>query len=361
MESTLATDRGIAACSWIGPPRARAPRKRRALAEQVALGLIGQALLYIVLVSPVHAGQTARILCGDEPAAIHQTHGFHIHLAYPGAATRVTALVLKPGDRSWTVLENNAPRAGSTPYVQWRPDRLGVHTLRIDVVTPGEDEIRKTHRIRVVEDAVSLEIYGGRPALGTSVILEARFSASQQGRSLAFAVKWDDGNRWESINGGRTPNSIRWYPARAGTAELRVRATNHRGERIEGFSRVQVLASPQPVRMTGRSRVKAPWNMEMPDRKPMFTIDQRRAPVGEERTLTILLYYEPRANRRVTVRYRHILRDREWVVYRRNADRLILPWTPRHPGEYDIEVSTEDPAGGPDLRMQIRFTALASR
>ena len=306
--------------------------------------------------SLLHAGQSVRILTGRDAALVGQTHQFHIDLRYPGAATRVTALVQKPGDRHWTTLAQNAPRAGSVPYISWRPDRVGFHTLRVDVVTPGEREIRKTKRIEVVEDGVTLNVTGGRAALGSSVILVANYSGGEQNRSLAFSVKYDDDNRWQSIRGGSTRNSIRWFPARSGRAELRVQATDSRGHRIEGFSRVFVNDAPRPVRMTG-----TPGGKGFPPFRNLITVDQSEGMAGVPRTLTLHLHGEARANRRIQIRFRHVTRDSSWVVHRENSDRLVVPWTPWHPGEYRIEARIESADGSGDFREEIRFRAMDPR
>lgn len=322
-----------------------------------AVFLLVLSMIFLDGRSPLKAGQSVRILTSRDAALVGQTHQFHIDLRYPGAATRVTALVQKPGDRHWTTLAQNAPRAGSTPYISWRPDRVGSHTVRVDVVTPGEREIRKTKRIEVVEDRVSLSITGGRAALGSSVILVANYSGGEQNRSLAFSVKYDDDNRWQSIRGGSTKNSIRWFPARSGRAEVRVQATDSRGHRIEGFSRVFVNDAPRPVRMTGRP----PGAGGFPPFRNLITIDQSEGIAGAPRTLTLHLHGEARANRRILIRFRHVTRNRSWVVHRENSDRLIVPWTPWHAGEYRIEASIESANGEGDFREEIHFRAIDPR
>jgi len=288
--------------------------------------------------------------------AVGQSTDIFLQVSPLDSNARITIQVLEPGNRTWTMLTRNAERSGGIPRVTWHPRHEGAHTIRVDYVAPGQREIRKTQRINVERDAVRLDISGGVPAVGSSVILTADYEGRGH-RSLAFAVKYDDENRWLPINGARDGKTIRWFPYRDGGAELRVRATPSSGRTIEGFSRVLVRPRPEPVRMTGES----PLNRKFPAFKHLVTIAETRAYAGERRKIMVNLWGEPRRDRKIRIRLRHETRDNAWVVHRENADRLNTRWTPWHPGTYRIEVELTEANGDLVRREEIEFIALDPR
>lgn len=314
------------------------------------------ALIALAILPAAQARTTLRIHTTANPPVVGQSTDVFLQVDPLAADARITILVLEPGSRDWTILTRDAPRSGGIPRVSWRPASEGVHTLRVDYAVPGRREIRKTSRVRVERDAVRLTITGGVPALGSSVMLNADYGSRSQ-RGLDFAVKYDDEGRWVPINGGRSGNSIRWFPHRDGRAELRVRASDSSGRVTEGFTRVLVRPEPEPVRMTGRP----PLSSEFPPFPHLIRIDETSAYAGQPRQLTVDLGGEPRRDRRIRIRYRHLERDRAWKVHRENSDRLAVEWTPWHPGDYLVEAEVTESDGRLVRREEIRFTALDPR
>jgi hypothetical protein len=273
---------------------------------------------------------------------------------YPRGDWRVTFLARPANSREWTVLTQNAERAGQVPYVPWTPGSPGDYVLRVDVAMPGYPELRDTRQVKVHQDHVNLRIGAGVPAVGSSSQLIAEAPGGANGRRITFDVKYDDEARWRTIAAAAGEMIHYWTPERTGPAEVRVTLSDNRGKTISGSARVLVRENPQASRMEGFH--DSPITATFPPPRSLLSIDAEAANAGDERIIHVAFGRHTREDRRVTLMFRHE-KDQRWTILRENSEALMVPWTPWKAGRYTLRVDIGASHQHDEWRDEVSFFA----